>query len=95
MKLTEIWDRIKYLNLTNIEEYQRYVNPEHARLNNILKYSTDWLHFYQRKRTLIKFSQQSEKNFENQWLLKEIKLLSNLNKDLKLRIKQVNKNYNT
>ena len=94
MKHIEIYDRIKYLNLTNVKEYQKYVNPEHARLNNILRYSTDWLHFYQRKRTLMKFSKQS-KNFEDRWLLKEIKLLNDLNKDLKLRIKQANKNHNT
>lgn len=93
MKTIEAWDRIKYLNVANIEKYQKYVNPNHARLVNILKYSTDWLHFYQRKRTLIRLSKQNN-NVEDQWLLKEIKLLTNLNKDLKYKIKQANKIYN-
>lgn len=92
MKQTETWNRIKYLNITNIEEYKNYTNPTHARLVNILKYSTNWLYFYQFKRHLLRLSKQN--NNEDQWLLKEIKLLQDLNKLLKLEIKQSNKNYN-
>lgn len=93
MKQTEAWNRIKYLNITNIEEYKNCKNPTHARLVNILKYSTNWLYFYQFKRHLLRLSKQNNNN-EDQWLLKEIKLLQDLNKLLKLEIKQSNKNYN-
>lgn len=87
MKQTEAWNRIKYLNITNIEEYQHCTNPAHARLVNILKYSINWLHFYQFKRHLLRLSKQNNNN-EDQWLLNEIKLLQDLNKSLKLEIKQ-------
>lgn len=93
MEQTEIWNRIKYLNITNIEEYQNCINPTHARLVNILRYSTNWIHFYQFRRHLLRLSAQNNNN-EDQWLLKEIKLLQDLNKLLKLEIKQSNKNYN-
>ena len=87
MKQTEAWNRIKYLNITNIEEYQNCTNPTHARLVNILKYSTNWLHFYQFKRHLLRLSKQNNNN-EDQWLLNEIKLLQDFNKSLKIEIKQ-------
>ena len=87
MKQTEAWNRIKYLNITNIEEYRNCTNPTHARLVNILKYSTNWLHFYQFKRHLLRLSTQNNDN-EDRWLLQEIKLLQNFNKSLKIEIKQ-------
>ena len=87
MKQTEAWNRINYLNITNIEEYQTCTNPTHARLVNILKYSINWLHFYQFKRHLLRLSNQNNDK-EDQWLLQEIKLLQDFNKSLKIEIKQ-------
>jgi hypothetical protein len=87
MKHLELWNRLINLSISDIKEYQKCKNPNHAKLVNILKYSTNWLHFYQFKRHLLRLSKQNNNN-EDQWLLNEIKLLQDLNKSLKIEIKQ-------
>ena len=93
MEHLELWNRLINLSISDIKEYQKCKNPNHARLVNILNYSTNCLHFYQYKRISLRHLKQT-KNIEDQWLLKEIKLLQDLNKALKSKIKQSNKNYN-
>lgn len=87
MKQLELWNRLMYLSISDIKEYQKYKNPNHARLVNILNYSIHWLHFYQYKRHLLRLLKQNNNN-EDQWLLKEIKLLQDLNKSLKIEIRR-------
>lgn len=81
--------RIKYLKISDITEYTKYKNPQHALLFTILQYSVDWLRFYLRKRSLLQ-----KETSEYKWLTQEIKLIANLNKYLKYQIKVSCKKYN-
>jgi hypothetical protein len=80
--------RIKYLRISDITEYIKYKNPQHALLFTILQYSVSWLKFYLRKRSLLQ-----KETSEYKWLTQEIKLIANLNKYLKYQIKVSCKKY--
>ena len=76
-------ERIRDLCIYDIDNYKKYLNPEHARLCKLQEYLISWLYYYQHERRV-----NSTKKY-----CKDFYLIQKFLKDLKTQIKDSQRLY--